>query len=399
MALALPPPWLAFALSLAAIVVVSKWDLGLALLAGAFLLALGTGVDPWTTLGRVLSNPKYVFLAVAVTLIPLIGGVMERTGMMKELVESAAVPTRAALMVSPALFGLLPMPGGALLSAPVVQGVAPDLPVDKKVAANVWFRHVFMLVYPAQSALIVGVYLAGYPDSFFYVAIASLLVPFTAMTGVGYAFLVRGAEDSGERRQRDVRTVARNALPVLVAPFLDLLGRQVFHVPVPEAVLCVGLVVGLAAALLLSGTRPGSLAPVAKQVKVWRYPLMIVAMFAYLEVFLESGLPELLGALDVPLVIFACVAFGLGLATGREQLPVSVLFPVYLAQRGLAAMPLLHFAVLYFSVFLGYVVTPVHPCVAYTLEYFEADARRSLLTLLKPTLACFTGTLLVASLA
>ena len=47
---------------------------------------------------------------------------MNRTGTMKELVNNirSVLPVRVVMGVLPAIIGLLPMPGGAIFSAPLV---------------------------------------------------------------------------------------------------------------------------------------------------------------------------------------------------------------------------------------------------------------------------------------
>jgi len=76
---------------------------------GTILFSILTGVDTLLSLGMVLSNPKNILLALSMAMIPILGGIMLDSGMMIELVRSMNVPKKVALMVSPALFGLLPM--------------------------------------------------------------------------------------------------------------------------------------------------------------------------------------------------------------------------------------------------------------------------------------------------
>ncbi|MHA1733602.1 MAG: DUF401 family protein [Promethearchaeota archaeon] len=428
------PPWLGFLVALALVIWLSQRDLGVALFAGGALFGILAGVNLWLALGLVFTSWNYAFLALAVALIPLIGGVMEESGMMVELVEKLDVPKRAAMMLSPALFGLLPMPGGALLSAPMVDKVDPNLDPNRKVAINVWHRHLLILVYPAQSSLIIASYLAGIP---LYSAVAVLLVPFTVMLLVGYFTLITavekrvkditGGEDEGECEGggesegesgpklgggartvvgesgggsgRDLRVVLRDLFPIVLAPVLDLVGRNVLHLAVPEAMLFVGLFLSLYIALRVSHLPAGRLKPIAKKMKVWRYPLLIYAMFFFLEVFKASGVPELIGDLYLHLLVFLLVGFILGFATGRVQLPASIMLPIFVAQHALAAMSLLDFALVYTAIFLGYIFTPVHPCVAYSIEYFEgADYRHSFKYLARPSFACFAVLLAFAAL-
>jgi hypothetical protein len=63
--------------------------------------------------------------------------------------------------------------------------------------------------------------------------------------------------------------------------------------------------------------------------------------------------------------------------------------PIYLTQTGLGTFPLPEFAMLYFSVFLGYLITPIHPCVAYSAEFFKVKYKKTLKHFLKPSSISF----------
>ena len=107
--------------------------------------------------------------------------------------------------------------------------------------------------------------------------------------------------------------------------------------------------------------------------KVWRFPLLIVSMFLFLEVFIASGVPDQIASVDLPFILFLILAFILGFATGRAQLPFTILIPIYLTQYGLTVFPIFEFALLYSVTFLGYIITPLHPCVSYTYQYFKTS--------------------------
>ena len=106
--------------------------------------------------------------------------------------------------------------------------------------------------------------------------------------------------------------------------------------------------------------------------KPWKFAAIIFAMFAFLEVFQASGLPERIGALTLPPLVL-CVAIGLalGLITGRIQAPMAIVVPVYVSTYG--DMSAAAFAVTFYAVFLGFILTPIHPCVSVSLEYFKTS--------------------------
>jgi len=66
--------------------------------------------------------------------------------------------TRLSMAVLPAIIGFLPMPGGALFSAPLVDDCdsAQSVSAHRKTAINYWFRHVWEFWWPIYP----GVFLA-----------------------------------------------------------------------------------------------------------------------------------------------------------------------------------------------------------------------------------------------
>jgi len=62
------------------------------------------------------------------------------------------------LSVLPAVIGLLPVAGGALMSAPMVESEAEKVQLDSSLKAyvNIWFRHTIFPVYPMAQILILA---------------------------------------------------------------------------------------------------------------------------------------------------------------------------------------------------------------------------------------------------
>ena len=63
---------------------------------------------------------------------------------------------RLVAMVSPAIIGFLPMPGGALLSAPLVEVSTAKMKLKPAFNAflNFWFRHDWELIWPLYAGLL-----------------------------------------------------------------------------------------------------------------------------------------------------------------------------------------------------------------------------------------------------
>ncbi len=387
------PPFISFILVLIFILVLSKFELGIILLIGAILLGLLTEVELLTVFGDVFLDPSIILLAIAVTLIPLLGAIMEESKMMLELIKKLNISKKFALMLSPALFGLLPVAGGALMSAPIVDQIDPELNVNQKVAINVWFRHVFILIYPLASTIIVSSVLTQIP---LYTIVLVMLVPFSLMVILGYIFLIRKIPKTEKNNHRDLKRALRNFIPIIIAPIIDLIGRSIWPSDYSEIFLVIGLIISLIIGLKFAGYGFKSLFKFSKTMKVWRFPLLILSMFLFLEIFIESGVPDQIAILNLPLILFLILSFILGYSTGRSQLPLTILIPIYLTQYGLTVFPIFDFALIYSATFLGYIITPLHPCVSYTYQYFKTDYKSTFKHLALPTFISFAVMLFLA---
>lgn len=379
------PSWLSFFIVLALILIFSKKELGIILTFAALIFGFLTHVNVVLSLITVFTNPSIIFLAISVTLIPILGGIMEESGLILELVEKLRISKKLALILSPALFGLLPVPGGALMSAPIVDQIDVSLNSERKVGINVWYRHSLLLIYPISSAILVSSVLSGIP---LYFIVLALVFPFILMNLIGYIFLLRSVEKGIKSTDRDIKRVLHNLLPIIIAPIIDFLGRTFFNFTVPEMFLLIGMCISIIIALKFTKFSVYNLREISKKMKIWRFPLLIIAMFLFLEIFIQSGVPEDIGSLKLPFYLFIFISFFLGFATGRVQLPISILIPIYLFQNSVFIMPLLDFTFIYFAVYLGYLMTPLHPCLAYNIKYFKTNYKSSFKYLAIPTFTC-----------
>ena len=380
------PAWLSFIIIIGVVMVLSKYELGIILTMGALGFALLAGVDFLHVLINVLTDPSILALIAIMVLIPILGGIMEESGLMMEMIQKMRISKKSSLMMIPALFGLLPVPGGALMSAPIVQQIDSEEEANTKVSINVWYRHMLIMVYPLSSALIIASKLININ---LYILVLGLVPSLIIMWLIGYVLLVRKVTPFTEQRERDLKRAFRNLLPILIAPVLDFIGRTFFNFPVPEVFLLIGLILSIWPALKFGKMKISSVKTISKKMKIWRFPLIIFSMFLFLEVFVLSGAPEEIASIDLSVFHLILIGFFLGVGTGRIQLPISILIPIYLAQFTVSTMPLLDFVFIYTSVFIGYLITPLHPCVAYSTEYFETKFLKVVKILGKPALISF----------
>ncbi len=362
--------WIGFSLAVLLLLYLSRRSLALGMAVAAGVLAAFTlsVAEVGQALVATFGDPSVLLLALVVGLIPLIGGTLEVTGEMERLVANMRIGVKPFLALSPALLGMLPMPGGALLSAPLVERGAADTPADVKAAANVWFRHALLLVYPLGPALIASAKIA---ELDVYRVIPFQIPAFLLTLLLGYVFLLRRIK--GRVGYSGGFSLPELLVPlsiILVAPVLDLLLKSTVTLPYPEIGTAFGVGASLLAAAAIGRLRPSAFKEILFKMQPWKFSLIILAMFTFLNVFKASGTPESIASLSPPpIVLCVVIGFVLGLITGRIQTPTSIIIPIFVSIHG--AMSPAAFAVTYFAVFLGYIVTPIHPCISVSLEYFS----------------------------
>jgi len=378
--------WFGFIVSLIIILVIARKHLPLALFCGAIVLGLFTLKLP--VLGSIIfatfTDLSVVLLACAMGIIPMIGGTMKESGQMDGLVNNLRIGRKGLMALSPAIMGLLPMPGGALLSAPILEKGGVGVPDDLKVAINDWFRHLFVLIYPLSSALIAT---AKITELNLYTAMVSLLPTCAFAAILGWLFFIRKVK--GKISYDRGFSLKNLLLPfgiILVAPILDFSLKKICILPIAE----IATVLGVSAAFILSislSAVPLDLNSIAKKMRPWNFFLIIMGMFIFLNVFKTSNAADLIASIPLPRTTLCVVAgFILGFATGRVLLPASIIFPVYMTAMKITPVA---FAVIYASVFFGYMISPVHPCVGVSLEYFRVSMKDFTKMMWKPTMIVF----------
>ena len=374
--------WLGFLLAMIALLVISQKNLGVAMFVGAFILGIATVPQslPWI-FRSTITDSSTILLALIVGLISIIGGTLETSGQMDNLVSNMRIGKKAFLMISPALVGMLPMPGGALLSAPLIDRGGEGISNEKKAGLNVWFRHILYLVYPLSPTLMVSTEIAQLD---MYQAIPYLVPALFFSLFLGYSFFLRNAP--GRMSYQEGFSLRKLLLPLtalLIAPILDISIKTFFAPSVKEIATLIGVSVSLLTALAIGRITLSRLWGTVKKAKPWNFALMIVGIMFFLNVFDGSGILQLMENTYVTREILFVAGFLLGFGTGRIITPAGIVFLI-LAKFGAISLPT--FAIMYFSIFLGYIITPVHPCVSLSIESFDVGIKDYLRAVAPPTL-------------
>jgi hypothetical protein len=367
--------WISFIVSVALIIVIAQKNLWLGLFTGALSLGLFnlSLPDIFHTFFATVTDASILLMAIAVGLIPLIGSVLDAGGLMSGMIDSLSIKKKSFFMAAPAFMGLLVMPGGALLSAPVLKKVNADVSDNDLNVLNVWFRHNLILIYPL-AGLLPTTKMANM--NLYYEMI--LLIPGALILSiVGYLFFIAPMKDNS--RLTGTFNHRNFWLPIFVitsAPILHLILINLFKNWLPEVPLIFSISVSLTLGCYFAKTKPKEFFCLAIKDKPWRYFLLIIGMFLYLNIFKASGASQVIADMVFSeTFLIVGVAFFLGFITARAQVAVSILLPIFYAKFGYSAMTPVVFAIVFFSVFMGYLVSPIHPCLVVSLEYFKTNLK------------------------
>ena len=366
--------------------------LGLSALIGSLMLALWSDMSVWqwavASLG-VFNDAPTVLVWCVLSLILALTSLMERTGQAERFMIALSrhiTSPKIRLVFFPVLIGLLPMPGGAAFSAPLIQAVARGLPVPEidKSLINYWFRHTAETTWPLFPAIILAAGIGGISTLHVVAYTCPLALIFFC---VGWVCLVHGLEFplTAGMAHPDLPASCGNAIFQGLPIFLALGGALALEGII--ALLLPGVAVDYGAPVALVG----GIAVCLRQNKLHvrdfvqavfqRHVLSMIFMVGSLGVFkiiLETSntVDALMrmGSADMALALAAIVLPGLvGLVTGMLMACVGVTLPLLMAllPAGEAILPWL--AVSLSSGFTGCMISPLHICFVLSCEYFKVD--------------------------
>lgn len=367
-------------LALLVILLRKKIYLGTVMAVGSLILALLYLTPPRDFLSGVYAAvmaPRSLEMTAMLVFTMMIENILRTTGTLKRMVESLSqvLPDSRMIMAAmPAMIGLLPSPGGAVFSAPMVGEAASSLSIgaDQKAFINYWYRHIWEYISPLYPGIILVSGLTHIPFQKLVVinwpfafSVAFWGV-FFCFTGIGPARARRG-EEMGKGRALWIFSLS-------VAP--------IFVTLVLVVVLRVNPVAAMGGVTLaLYGVHRYSPA------RIWeslRESVSIKALFLVIGVMIFQETLRVTGALDgvsrffaesglPPLLIISVIPFLAGLMTGLTIAFVSITFPVLMPLMGGEPPTMGLLALAFGSGFAGVMLSPLHLCLVLSGEYFNAD--------------------------
>ncbi len=367
-------------------------DLGVSMLIGAACLALVVGRQVgWTLveIGRAAIDPDTLLLLARIVTIIALGALAGRLGYLDRFVSGLRKlisDNRFVIALMPAFGGLLPMPGGAMLTAPMVESAtgAGDVTPEQKFFVNYWFRHVWEYIWPLYPGIIFAAVLVGRPVR--DLSIANLPLTAAAIVG-GVFFVLRGVRAGRNEHTREERRRGLVDLSVGIWPFVVVIaGVLVLRLELALVVLAVMLLL-----IIFEPVKGRDLGQAFKRGAEFQIVTLVIGVAAYQRLLTAAGVveavPPFFLGLNMPLLVVICaVPAVIGLITGVTLAFIAVTFPLLLPLMGGADVDLKLVMFAFASGFVGVLLSPVHLCLVLSREYYRADLGRSFRLLILPSL-------------
>jgi integral membrane protein (TIGR00529 family) len=346
-------------------------------------------------LGRALFSLENLYLILILELVLLFSALLKDNGCMGRAIAALNRlfrDARITVALIPAVIGLLPVVGGAMLSAPLVAEASDELGLspERRTFINYWFRHIWEYTMPTFAAVFLTASIVGIsiPD---LVLANSPLTLAAIVTGAFFGF--RGVSASqrpaGDADKREWGTDIRIFL-VNLAPFFLVIGLTLFfhfHLFYSLALVTVGTVV-------CYRIPPAAVLRLSKRHMSLDLAFLIWGMMLFKEILLSSGAMvrvtgELTGMGMPPVLLVMIVPALIALITGYAPAVVGLGFPVLLpilqAGPSLVAGTMLAVA----SGICAHMLSPMHACYIMTLQYNRASMAQTYRIILAPALLTF----------
>lgn len=390
-----------------------RLTLSICLLIGSLVLGLWMKLGPWEITSQTfysLSRFQTISLLFIVGLILVISRLMKTGGHMDRIVRSFSglcADDRTAGSVMPALIGLLPMPGGALFSAPMVDTALcrQTLSGEQKTAINYWFRHIWEYWWPIYPGVVLAVGLLEV-ETWRFMAIMAPMTLVTVMAGVIFILRPLGKNPALSKNQITRRAVGAflwESMPILLvavvilalAGLTGLLAFFRFKITLSGPVsILLGLLASLIWVCKVNHTSWRELREALFAGNILPMMLLVAAIMIFKGILEGSQAvsqirAELVGyQIPITLIIMLMPFFSgfiTGIAVGFVGTSFPLIIPLFPSGNLFDYLSLA--ALAYTFGYMGMMLSPVHLCLLVTKDHFRASLLRSYRHILLPAAA------------
>ncbi len=375
-----------------------KFNFGLSLILGSLIVGVFSlrEIDPVDIPKAIIEASFYSFktdqivtqtieLALLMTLIFILAKLMQETGAITKLIDSLRTffSKGGTLGVIPAVYGLMPVPGGALFSAPMINKEGDKYHLDKnqKNFLNIWFRHVWFPIYPISPAMIL-ICSEKFSDINIYSLILANVPAFIAIIIIGFILLKKFITNAPKQQTNPTKDYS--GLMFLLPPIVPLVFYavlQLFGFPQIKSFL-IGVVFSIILVYFITNINRRDYIQALKKSLTWKLGVAIFGIMIFREMFEVSGanviIADMIGNLPFPAIwMVALIPLLLGSLTGYNLGAIALsyfLVEPFFSYTGIGIIGLT--SIIFMSSFVGYLVSPIHLCNVLSSDYLKTDTTR-----------------------
>jgi len=310
-------------------------------------------------------------------LVCILSNILKKIESLKGIVDSLqemVIDFRLILAIIPSFLGLLPMPAGAILSAPLVDEVGNkiELSAEEKTFVNYWFRHLWEFIWPLYPSIILF-------STLLEVEIWEIIIvqfPITLVSliiGLTWEYKYLRTKKKFIKKENiflNVKKLFFNAWPILLVIFLVLFLR-------------LNLILALSVVLLIlisiNRIKIKDIIEIIRRNIPVNTLFLIVSIMIFKRMLNASGMimvtTRLFTELKIhTLVILFSVPFLVGILIGVTPAIIGITIPFLLPFIVIQGRVILNYAMFVFVAgHIGHMLSPVHLCLLVTKDYFKAD--------------------------
>lgn len=354
------------------------------------LLTLPPAETPRLMLRAITDIQTLRLLAIVICALTM-SRLMEQRGLLTRLADALeGIGPRLAIHVAPAAIGLMPLPGGAVVSAAAVKDLVRRLGLNPEQATfiNFWFRHLCEFATPVYPGVIMaGVFLAV-PLSFVLLHLAPIWILMLAFGSIVSIRILRSTTPNERRTSTSppshiVTEIFRSAWPVMLVFGLVVAGLDAapaFLITIAALILQQRMTRKEVESGLRYGFEPKLLFLLYS---VMLYKIVVDSSGAAQSLFTEMqtmGMPTFVILTALPILIGAST----GLSSAMVGISIPLLMPFIMTSEGVNGAA---FLLAYGAGGLGYMLSPLHLCLVLSAEYFKARLAATYRYLLPPAVA------------
>jgi len=375
-----------------------KFNFGLSLLIGSIILSIFSleSIGPYEIIYKIFevsiysieSNEFYtetIELAILMTLIFVLAKTMQETQAIEKLINSfRSIFSKGGILgIIPAIYGLMPVPGGALFSAPMIdtEGSLYKLDNNQKNFLNVWFRHIWFSIFPISSAMIL-ICSSEFSNIDIYLLILLNLPTFIASIIIGNYYLKLFTKNKKKPSpHKDHNYSGLIFLLPPISPIIVYSVLQIIDFPQIRSFL-IGIIFSIIILYFILNIKIKSYLNIIKRSVNLKMAFAIFGIIIFRGIFelssASNNISNIIMSLPFPPIIFIIIIpMILGILTGYNLGAVALSYPLvepFFQYTGINIIGLS--SIIFISSLVGYLISPIHLCNVLSSEYLKTDTTR-----------------------